>query len=313
MSHPNPPVVLREVGLRDGLQSIARVLPTAHKLEWIRDAHAAGLREIEVGSFVPARLLPQLADTAELVAFAKTLPGLVTSVLVPNLKGAQRAVETGADLMLLPLSASHAHSLANLRKTPDEVVAEIGRIRAARDAAGSQCVLGVGMSTAFGCTIQGRVDASEVLRLLQAVLDAGADRVGLADTVGYADPAMVRHLFEGALRIAGDRLACAHFHDTRGLGIANVMAAWQAGMTRFDACLAGIGGCPHAPGASGNVATEDLAYLFASMGVDTGIHFDRLMALRRKVAHRLEGETLHGTIWRAGLPKTMQAAAGEPA
>src|SRR5436309_12749591 len=278
MHPPSPHVTVREVGLRDGLQSIARTLPTPHKLEWIRDAYAAGQREIEVGSFVPARLLPQLADTAELVAFAKTLPGLVTSVLVPNLKGAQRAVETGADLMLLPLSASHAHSLANLRKTPDEVVAEIGRIRAARDAAGSRCLLEVGMSTAFGCTIQGRVEASEVLRLLQAVLDAGADRVCLADTVGYADLAMVRHLSQGSLRIAGDRLACAHFHDTRGLGIANVMAAWQAGMTRFDACLAGIGGCPHAPGASGNVATEDLAYLFASMGVDTGIHFDRLMA-----------------------------------
>src|SRR5256714_10482195 len=170
MSHPNPPVVLREVGLRDGLQSIARVLPTAHKLEWIRDAHAAGQREIEVGSFVPARLLPQLADTTELVAFGKTLPGLTVSVLVPNLKGAERALESGAHVMLLPLSASHAHSLANLRKTPDDVVAEIGRIRAARDAAHSACVLEVGISTAFGCTIQGAVEAAEVLRLMQAAL-----------------------------------------------------------------------------------------------------------------------------------------------
>src|SRR5947207_5354126 len=168
MSHPNPPVVLREVGLRDGLQSIARVLPTAHKLEWIRDAHAAGLREIEVGSFVPARLLPQLADTAELVAFAKTLPGLVTSVLVPNLKGAARALETGADLMLFPLSASHAHSLANLRRTPDEAIAEVARIRAARDAAGARCTIEVGISTAFGCTIQGVVEPPEVPRPVKA-------------------------------------------------------------------------------------------------------------------------------------------------
>ncbi len=300
------PVILREVGLRDGLQSIARVLPTAHKLEWIRDAYAAGLREIEVGSFVPPRLLPQLADTAELVAFARTLPGLATSVLVPNLKGAERALDAQADLMLLPLSASHAHSLANLRRTPDDVVAELRAIRAARDAAGSRCLIEVGISTAFGCTIQGRIDPAEVLRLLGAALDAGADRVGLADTVGYADPKAVSALFARAAEVTGDRLVCAHFHDTRGLGIANVMAAWQAGITRFDATLAGIGGCPYAPGASGNVATEDLAYLFASMGVPTGLDIDRLLALRAKIARWLDGESLHGALWRAGLPKTMR-------
>lgn len=300
-------ITVREVGLRDGLQSIARTLPTPHKLRWLRQAHAAGLREIEVGSFVPARLLPQLADTAELVAVAKTLPGLVTSVLVPNLKGAQRAIESGADAMLLPLSASHAHSLANLRKTPDEVVAEIAAIRAARDAAGSNCLIEVGISTAFGCTIQGEVKTNEVLRLLRAVLDAGAERVGLADTVGYADPEQVRSLFEAAFEVAGDKLACGHFHDTRGLGMANVYAAWQTGVRRFDACLAGIGGCPHAPGASGNVATEDVAYLFASMKKPTGLDIPALLALRADVAQWLEGETLHGTLWRAGLPRTIAA------
>ena len=309
MTPSSPPVILREVGLRDGLQSIARTLATQHKLEWLRGAHAAGLREIEVGSFVPARLLPQLADTAELVAVAKTLPGLVTSVLVPNLKGAQAALDSGADLMLLPLSASHAHSLANLRKTPDDVVEEIGRIRSLRDASGSRCLIDVGMSTAFGCTIQGRVHESEVERLLQSALDAGADRVGLADTVGYADPQQVARLFERCFAIAGERLACGHFHDTRGLGMANVYAAWQAGVRRFDACLAGIGGCPHAPGASGNVATEDVAYLFASMGVATGVDIDALLALRKRVAQWLEGETLHGSVWRSGLPKTMQVVA----
>ena len=304
---------LREVGLRDGLQAIARTLPTEHKLAWIRAAHAAGQRELEVGSFVPARLLPQLADTAELVAFAKTLPGLVTSVLVPNLKGAQRALEAGVDSMLVPLSASHVHSLANMRRTPDEVVADIAAIRAARDAAGSRCEIEVGISTAFGCTIQGHVEPAEVLRLLQAVLDAGADRVGLADTVGYADPRMVRALFEAGFKVAGARLGCGHFHDTRGLGIANVMAALETGVTRFDACLAGIGGCPHAPGASGNVAMEDLVYLFASMGLPTGIDFSKLMALRTQVAQWLAGERLAGSIWRAGLPRTMTAEGAAPA
>jgi hydroxymethylglutaryl-CoA lyase len=304
----NDAVVIREVGLRDGLQILPRVLPTAHKLDWLRAAHAAGLREIEVGSFVPARLMPQLADTAELVAFAKTLPGLQPSVLVPNLKGAERALEVGAYAMLLPLSASHAHSLANLKRTPDEVVADLARIVDLRDQKGSDCLVEVGISTASGCTIQGRVDPAEVLRLVRAVGDLGVDRIGLADTVGYADPLQVKTLFEQAREVAGDKLSCGHFHDTRGLGSANVFAAWQAGMRRFDACSGGIGGCPHAPGASGNVATEDVAYLFASMGVPTGLDFARLMALRAQVGRWLEGEPLHGAIWRAGLPKTVAAA-----
>ena len=296
--------VIREVGLRDGLQSIATILPTEHKRAWIRAAHAAGQREIEVGSFVPARLLPQLADTAELLTFAKTLPGLFASVLVPNLRGAESAIAGGADLMIVPLSASPAHSLANLRKTPDEVVAEVARIRAARDAAGSRTLIEGGVGTAFGCTLQGHVAKSEVLRLLQALLDAGADRVSLADTVGYADPAMVRDLFEDAVRLAGERFWCGHFHDTRGLGLANVAAALEVGVARFDACLAGIGGCPHAPGASGNVSTEDLAYMLGSMGITTGIDIAALLALRTQVAGWLAGETLHGSLWRAGLPKT---------
>jgi hydroxymethylglutaryl-CoA lyase len=299
-------VVIREVGLRDGLQIIPRTVPTADKLEWVRDAYAAGERELEVGSFVPARLMPQLADTAEVLAFAKSLPGVVASVLVPNLKGAERAIAEEVHAMLVPLSASHAHSLANLRKTPEDVVTDIGRIRAARDVAGSHTLLEVGISTAFGCTIQGEVKGDYVVGLVSAVLDAGADRVGLADTVGYADPAMVSRLFEQVLRVAGDRLDTAHFHDTRGLGLANCYAALRLGIRRFDACLGGIGGCPHAPGASGNVATEDLAYMLASMGIATGLDFDALLKLRGKLGRWLEGETLHGSLWRAGLPRTMR-------
>jgi hydroxymethylglutaryl-CoA lyase len=301
--------VVREVGLRDGLQSIATIVPTERKIAWIQDAYDAGQREIEVGSFVPARLLPQLADSAGLLAFANTLPGLRASVLVPNLKGAERAIEGKAHLMILPLSASHAHSLANLRKTPDEVVAELGRIRAARDAAGSTTLIEGGVGTAFGCTLQGKVEQAEVLRLMQALLDAGADRVSLADTVGYADPRMVRELCEKAIAIAGERFCCGHFHDTRGMALANVYAALEAGVNRFDASLAGIGGCPHAPGASGNAATEDVAYMLASMGLDTGIDLGRLLALRARVAGWLEGETLHGALHLAGVPKHFSTAA----
>jgi hydroxymethylglutaryl-CoA lyase len=274
-----PRAVIREVGLRDGLQSIATILPTARKLEWVRDAYAAGQREIEVGSFVPPRLLPQLADTPELVSFAKTLPGLLVSVLVPNLKGAERAIDAEADVLLVPLSASHAHSLANLRKTPDEVIAEFARIRAARDSAGSKTLL----------------------------------EVSIADTVGYADPGAVRDLFEQARAIAGERFWCGHFHDTRGLALANVYAAMETGVARFDATLAGIGGCPHAPGASGNASSEDLAFMLASMGIDTGIDLAKLLALRAKVADWLAGEALHGTLWRAGLPKTFDRSAASAA
>ncbi|MBV8620272.1 MAG: hydroxymethylglutaryl-CoA lyase [Curvibacter sp.] len=297
-------VVVREVGLRDGLQSLARTLPTARKLEWINRAWAAGQREIEVGSFVPARLLPQLADTAELLAHARTLPGLQASVLVPNLKGAETALGLQADRMIVPLSASLAHSLANLRKTPDEVVAEVARMRAARDASGSRTRIEGGVGTAFGCSLQGEVSEAEVLRLLQALLDAGADQVSLADTVGYADPGSVSRLFEKARRLVGDRLWCGHFHDTRGLGLANAYAAWQTGVRRFDASLAGIGGCPHAPGASGNVSTEDLVFMLEGMGQSTGQDLEALLALRREVAGWLEGEDLHGALWRAGLPRT---------
>ena len=301
--------VIREVGMRDGLQSIATIVPTEHKRQWLRDAYDAGQREIEVGSFVPPKLLPQLADTGEVLAFARTLPGLTASVLVPNLKGAERALEGGADVMLLPLSASHAHSLANLRKTPDEVVAELGRMRAARDAAGSKTLIEGGVGTAFGCTIQGEVEHAEVLRLMQALLDAGADRVSLADTVGYADPISVRRLFEQALKIAGDRLWCGHFHDTRGLALANVYACLELGVARFDASLAGIGGCPHAPGASGNASTEDLAFMLAARRHGHRHRPAEAAGAARRVAGWIAGEPTHGTLWRAGLPKTFAGAA----
>jgi hydroxymethylglutaryl-CoA lyase len=242
------------------------------------------------------------------LAFAKTLPGLTASVLIPNLKGAERALEGDAHLMVLPLSASHAHSLANLRKTPDEVVQELARIRAARDASGKKTLIEGGVGTAFGCTLQGEVKVEEVLRLMQALLDAGADRVSLADTVGYADPHSVSVLVEKALRIAGNKLCCGHFHDTRGLALANAYATLSLGIQRFDASLAGIGGCPHAPGASGNAATEDLAFMLEASGVKTGIDIPKLLALRQQVAGWLGGEQTHGTLWRAGLPKNFKGA-----
>jgi hydroxymethylglutaryl-CoA lyase len=300
---------IREVGLRDGLQSLASIVSTADKCAWIDAAYDAGMREMEVGSMVPAHLLPQLADTEAVLAHACSKPGLLASVLVPNLKGAERALAAGAQSMVVPLSASHAHSLANLRKTPDDVVAEVARIRAVRDAAGSRAHIEGGVGTAFGCTLQGDVAESEVLRLMQALLDAGADHVSLADTVGYADPDSVRRLFEKARKLVGDRLRTAHFHDTRGMGLANAYAAWQTGITHFDACLGGIGGCPHAPGASGNVTTEDLAYMLQRMGVDTGLDVPALLQLRQRMHAWLPNEKLHGSLWQAGVIAAPQASA----
>ena len=304
-------VVVREVGLRDGLQSLNTVLPTAKKCQWIQAAVAAGQREIEVGSMVPPKLLPQLADSLEVLEFSKRIPGLRASVLVPNLRGAQRALDAQADLLLVPLSASHAHSVANVRKTPDEMVHEVGLIRAARDATGHSTRIEVTLSTAFGCTLQGEVTHEEVLRLLQAVLEAGADCVGLADTVGYADPASVKRLFEKSLKVAGPALSCGHFHDTRGLALANVVAALELGITRFDASLAGLGGCPFAPGASGNVTTEDLVFMLESMKYPTGIDISALLALREQVARWLPGEATHGTLSQAGLPKTFRSSTSQ--
>ncbi len=302
---PSGAVTVREVGLRDGLQIIPRVMPTADKLAWLHGAYAAGLREIEVGSFVPPTRMPQLADTAELVQAALALPGAKVSVLVPNLKGGLSALASGAHAMLFPVSASEAHSLANLRKTPAQAVAEVANIRAERDAAGSRCEIEVGISTAFGCTIQGVVEPAAVVALVQAALMAGADTISLADTVGYADPRAVSELVAAVERVAPGRVVAAHFHDTRGLGVANVMAAFHAGIRRFDACLGGIGGCPHAPGASGNVATEDVAYVMASMGVQTGLDLDALFALREQLQGWLVDQPMYGHIAAAGLPKTM--------
>jgi hydroxymethylglutaryl-CoA lyase len=302
-------IVVREVGLRDGLQSIDRIVSTSDKIQLLQSLYAAGLRHIEIGSFVPTRLLPQMADTAKLMEAAYRLEGLETSVLVPNLRGAQTALQTNARYLMVPLSASHAHSFANLRKTPDEVVAEVGRIRAERDSRGSTMLIDGGVGTAFGCTLQGHVAVSEVVRLTQGLLDAGADRISLADTVGYADPASVREVFEAVLRVAGDRLWCGHFHDTRGLGLANVLVAMELGVHRFDTCFAGIGGCPHAPNSGGNIATDDLVFMLESMGIDTGVDVHALLEQRKLAATILDGEVLRGAFWRAGVPITFSPPA----
>lgn len=297
-------VEIVEVGLRDGLQILERVVPTTGKIAWLEAEHAAGVRRFEAASFVPPKLMPQMADAAEVVRAAKRLPGTAVTALVPNQKGAMAAIAAGADFLIAPVSASEAHSRANVRRTPDEMVAELGRISETRREADRPVRLDAGIATAFGCTIQGEVEEDEVVRIAEACLEAGADTIGLADTVGYANPAQVRRLFKRVRDVAGDRLHSAHFHDTRGLGLANVVAALEVGIRSFDASLGGLGGCPHAPGASGNVATEDLVFMLEEMGFDTGVDLEALLAAQRRLAELLPGQPLYGKLAGAGLTKT---------
>jgi hydroxymethylglutaryl-CoA lyase len=293
-----------EVGLRDGLQILDRVLPTNDKTAWIAAERAAGVRRFEVASFVPPKLMPQMADAAQVVAAAKRLPDISVTALVPNLKGAAAAIEAGVDTIVIPISVSDAHSMANVRRTPIEMVAQLREIRRLRDESGKPVRIDAGLATAFGCTIQGEVREDAVVSVAEACVDAGADRIGLADTVGYANPAQVRRVFGKVRAKIGERLHSAHFHDTRGTGLANVVAALDVGIRSFDASLGGLGGCPHAPGASGNVATEDLVFMLEAMGLDTGIDLAGLLATQRRLAHWLPGQTLYGKLAGAGVPKT---------
>ena len=299
-------VQICEVGPRDGLQNARQLMPTETKKAWISALAAAGLNEIEVGSFVPPKLIPAMADTGEIVKHALSIPGLKVVALAPNVKGFERAREAGAHKITFPVSASHQHSVSNVRMTPDQMVEEVRKAAQMRGARGPEIEGAV--STAFGCTMQGNVPEVEVVRI--AVALAGfCDCVALADTVGYANPAQVKRVFRRVKQEIGDKLEGAHFHNTRGLGLANALAAWEEGVRSFDSSMGGLGGCPFAPGASGNVITEDLVFMFESMGVSTGIDFEKLLEAR-KIMHRgVPDEPLYGHMALAGLPKGFRAAA----
>jgi hydroxymethylglutaryl-CoA lyase len=293
-------ILISEVGPRDGLQSIDRVMPTEAKKAWIAAEAAAGVREIEVGSFVPASLLPQMADTADVVAFARTIPGLNVVALVPNAKGAARAVAAGVHGMSIPFSMSETHSIKNVRKDHAAMLDEVRAVVAIAEAAGVH--FAVGLSTAFGCTMEGPVSEAQVVRLAAACAEAGVTEFSLSDTTGYANPAQVRRLVKAVRGVVGDRLTTLHLHNTRGLGLANVLAGLEEGITTFDASLGGLGGCPFAPGASGNIVTEDLVFMLQAMGVETGIDLPALLRVREIVAAALPGEPLYGFTPDAGLP-----------
>ena len=302
-SQPRFDVLISEVGPRDGLQSISSTMSTADKCAWIDALVAAGVQEIEVGSFVSPKLLPQMADAAQVVQHAITHPGVTIMALVPNLKGAEAAMRAGAHKITLPVSASPAHSMANVRKTPEQMVEEVRAIARLRDEIALQVHIEAGISTAFGCTLQGLVPEDDVIALAAACVAAGANESGLSDTTGMANPAQVKRLFTRLRAELGDKAGAAHMHNTRGLGLANCLAAYEAGVRTFDSSQAGLGGCPYAPGASGNVVTEDLVFMFEAMGLRTGVDIERLLAARETLAAGLPGEALYGMVPPAGLPK----------
>ncbi|WP_024301512.1 hydroxymethylglutaryl-CoA lyase [Pseudogulbenkiania sp. MAI-1] len=308
-------VLVSEVGPRDGLQSIKRVMPTEVKHRWIKALAAAGLREIEVGSFVSPKLLPQMADAEAVVCEAIKIPRLKVLALVPNLKGAERAIAAGAPKLTLPVSASREHSLKNINMTPEQAIAQVAQLRALCDSlpAGQRPGIEVGISTAFGCTLEGPVSEDWVIEMAVMLANNGADSIGLSDTTGYANPAQVRRLFTRLFAEIGDKAGGAHLHNTRGQGLANVVAALEAGVTTFDASQGGLGGCPYAPGATGNIVTEDLVFLLESMGLRTGVDLDKLIAARSLIAEGLPGEPIYGFVPDAGLPNGFVYAGGRAA
>lgn len=301
----NIDVLVSEVGPRDGLQSIRSIMPLEAKKAWISAEAAAGVREIEVGSFVPAKLLPQLADTADVVAHALTIEGLTVAVLVPNLKGAQAAVTAGVHKITIPFSASDTHLQKNVRHTPEEMLEETREIVALLRTlpAERRPKFEAGISTAFGCSYEGVIPADKVVRLAETLMEAGCDEVGLSDSTGYANPTQVKDLVNRVRKAVGERaFAGLHMHNTRGLGLANVLAGFEVGVRTFDSSLGGLGGCPWAPGASGNVVTEDLVFMLEAMGLRTGIDIDRLLGVRKILTDSLPREEMYGFVPEAGLP-----------
>ncbi len=298
---------VREVGPRDGLQMAKAVMPTAAKLRWVAAMAAAGIQEMEVASFVPPAAMPQMADAAEVTRAVRAAhPTMRIVALAPNLRGARDAAAAGAQSILIPVSASEAHSQANVRRSQAEQVAEVGRVVAwARTLGSAAPRIEAGVSTAFGCSLQGVVPERDVVTLAIALAEAGADAVALADTLGYASPSHVRRLVRAVRAEVGtERFGNLHLHDTLGTALANALAGLDEGVRGFDAALGGLGGCPFAPGSVGNLATEDLVYMLESEGFRTGIDLDRLLAAREALQTGLPGEKLHGRVAAAGVPRT---------
>ena len=293
-------ITIHEVGLRDGLQIEAQAVPTARKLAWIAGLAAAGLRMIQVGSFVHPQKVPQMADTDDLfrhLAAAPRAPGLIYSGLVLNERGLERGLACGVDYFCMGVSASDTHSRKNTGMSSAEAADRI--VAMARAAAGAGKGVQVSVQSAFGCGYEGAVPAARVLDLVRRFLDAGLATVSLADTAGHANPAQVDALVGAVLAIDSRLPLTCHFHDTYGLGLANAYAAFRAGVTSFESAFGGLGGCPFTAVAAGNVCTEDLAHLFQRMGVATGVDVAAVSEVTKDAAACF-GRALPGVVHRTG-------------
>ena len=295
-------VSLREVGLRDGLQLVKTFPSTAAKQRWLHEEYAAGVRHFEVGSFLPASTFPQFADVREIVRTVASLPGAHGIALALNERGVNEALASGVAEVATVVSATEEHSEANANRSRDAAIANVKRLCELRDASAHKPLVNAAISVALGCSIAGPVDPKEVLKLVERCLEAGVDFVAIADTVGYAGPKQVGELTKAAVKLSGSKPVCVHLHDTRGMGIANASAALDAGARILDGSLGGLGGCPFAPGATGNVVFEDLAFLCECKGFSTGIDIEKLIAVRAILRSEMPGETLYGGLARAGLP-----------
>jgi hydroxymethylglutaryl-CoA lyase len=300
--YPDGQVSLREVGLRDGLQMVKTFPSTLAKQRWIRDEYGAGVRHFEVGSFLPAKTFPQFADVRDMVKTVASLPGAHGVALTLNERGVNEALASGVAEVATVVSATEEHSQANAHRSRAEAIANVKRLCELRDASAHKPLVNAGISMALGCSMTGAVDPKEVMRLVEKCLEAGVDFVAVADTVGYAGPKQVAELTKAIVKLSGAKPVCVHLHDTRGMGIANASAALDAGARILDGSLGGLGGCPFAPGATGNVVFEDLVFLCESKGFATGIDIDKLVAVRSILRSEMPGEALYGGLARAGLP-----------
>jgi hydroxymethylglutaryl-CoA lyase len=300
--YPDHRISLREVGLRDGLQLVKKFPSTAAKQRWMRDEYGAGVRHFEVGSFLPAKTFPQFADVRDIVKTVASLPGAHGVALALNERGVNEALASGVAEIATVVSATEEHSQANANRSRDSAIANVKRMCDLRDASAHKPIVNAAISMALGCSITGPVDPKEVIKLVEKCLEAGVDFVAIADTVGYAGPKQVGELTKAAVKLSGSKPVCVHLHDTRGMGIANASAALDAGARILDGSLGGLGGCPFAPGATGNVVFEDLVFLCESKGFSTGIDIEKLVAVRAILRAEMPGEALYGGLARAGLP-----------
>lgn len=288
---------IQDVATRDGFQIEPNFVPTEDKIALIDSLSETGLAKIEVTSFTSPKAIPNLRDAEEVMRGIRRVPGVEYTVLVPNVKGCERALSCDVDEINLVMSASNTHGMANLRMTPEQSLAQFREIIDVTR--GSGVFINASLSTTFGCPFEGEISEPRVYNLIQHLLDIGVQGITLCDTTGMADPAQVERICREAITHWPEAVFTAHFHNTRGMGLANALAALNAGINRFDASLGGLGGCPYAPGASGNICTEDLVHMFQRMGMETGVDLDKLLQCAASLPE-LVGHDVPGAVLKAG-------------